>query len=406
MTTNTITTPGFLPSFDLTASTRPNSTVDGIRDHDKQVYSKILKSVKIQKKFWTERQNRSVSLGLPTLSANRWPDFQKVLSSLKEGYDAGVWQDPVVVAVPGKLIRDAVKNDPNFAIFWDIRECGFHYLAPYQGDPETEWYLQVCDGRHRQTLEAAKQGIPEFDTFDELREYKWDCQVTFWRGVWDATTVMQKCVELYLDLNKKKIRKPSQSDCLGAEYQAGNTDIIDDVKRLEKIGVYVEGGKRKYGDKNGLKTKYGVISRIGLHNPMLNDTLLSEAVRIIRSGRCFQLLRDPSFQSGAFDYANATLIVGLAHALRVCKQITHNGCKVIFESWLADELKSGTDKPCQRWNDLGGNQDNKNAESVALGVLLDFRTHLKFLSDNKLPGSSYYNGVVEEQIRDSLFPKK
>lgn len=408
MTNNTILISGensATPFSNMFVSTRPDASADGIRGTDIDKYKKLLKEVKNQRAFWSPRQTLEVPLGLPTISANRWPDIGKILSSVtRDGFDPGIWQDPVVVAVPGELIRDKMSDDI-FREKWDIRESGFFKISKGQGHAIKEWYLQICDGRHRQTLEAARQGAPAFYKFDELTNLFWKCQVTFWEGPADADRALKDAAKLYLDITKKKIRKPSAADCLGAEYLRGDDETQKNIARLECIGVWVHGGKRAYGDLDGVLTKYGVITQRGLKDSRLNDTLLKEAVRLIRLNRDDYDPQDR--KKGNHIPVNASLIVGIAHALNVCPQIQKNGTQKQFEKWFADiSTAQGNNQLAVDWNEKGGNQDNKNAESIALGMLRIFHNKLKSLAEKGQDGKSLYKGIDLKDIESKLFPPK
>ena len=392
-------------SQNIFVSTRPDASPDGIRETDLSKYKKLLEAVKIQKGRWSARQTVEVPLGLPTISANRWPDIGKILSSVQQdGFDPGIWQDPVVVAIPGELIRSNM-SDPLFVGKWDIRESGFFMMSKGQGHPIKEWYLQICDGRHRQTLEAARQGAPAFCEFDELTNLVWKCQVTFWNGAANAEQALESAAKLYLDITKKKIRKPSAADCLGAEYLAGDNVTQSNIARLEKIGVWVHGGKRPYGDLSGVLTKYGVITDRGLHDKRLNDALLTDAVRLVRLNRDDYDPQDRNI--GNHIPVNASLIVGIAHALNVCPQLQKNGTQKQFEKWFADiSTAQGNNKLAVEWKKLGGDKDNKDAESTALGMLKDFHSKLKSLAEKNHDGKSLYKGIDLAEIELKLFPPK
>ena len=57
------------------------------------------------------------------------------------------------------------------------------------------------------------------------------------------------------------------------------------------------------------------------------------------------------------------------------------------------------------WKEKGGNQDNKYAESVALGMMDDFKsTRLKKAMKQGEENRSAYHAVVIETIREKLFP--
>ena len=102
-----------------------------------------------------------------------------------------------------------------------------------------------------------------------------------------------------------------------------------------------------------------------------------------------------------------TLSAALAHANRVVPELTDgNGVQTMFEDWFKDLLKNNTsDDLVSTWKDLGGNQDNKYAESVALGMLNDFKgTRLKKAMKEGEKNKSAYHDIVIDDIKAKLFP--
>ena len=385
-----------------TASIHPDSRRDSytLTDGDKKKFNAAKKKA-VQ--WWSQPEYLSLPLNLPTLSDNRWTDFGKILLNLKDGYNAAIDREPLVIAIPGAFVRQAMIADTKFESEWDIRSEGF-WTHPETG---IEWYLQVLDGRHRQVIQAAIQQHPEFNSFSELKG-SWSCKTVFLKNVTvhNIEEIFKKAVDafkqahrLYLEVNVKKIRKPSASHNLGAEIRSGDPEANKHIVRMEKIGYYVVGGKQSYGDTTGIKTNWSLFRRDALKDPRLNDVLLVQAATWIKM--------DPTFHCDKT--YSPTLPPGLAHANRALPELTDgNGLQTIFEDWFKDQLKNKTsDDLVSYWKELGGNQDNKYPESVALGMLTEFKsTRLKkAMKEGEKNKSAYYDIVIDD-IKAKLFPPK
>jgi hypothetical protein len=228
-----------------------------LNETQKKSYAKAINYAKKKNSFWSERAPIWVPLNIPTLSDNRWTDVSKATSNLKNGFESALFQMPLVVAIPGDLVEEACLKNPTFKSTWDIHPEGF--WTDIKGK---KWYLQVCDGRHRQLIKAAEIGHPEFDNFADLKG-AWECQVVFAQGVESVDQIDQAFMQahrLYLDINSKKIRKPSASNNLGAEIRSGDREANQNIVRMENTGFWVEGGKNGYGDINGVKNQIFNIS--------------------------------------------------------------------------------------------------------------------------------------------------
>lgn len=381
---------------------RPN---DGITEQDKKQYEKLLKYARKKNKNWSERRTAIVPLNIPTLSDNRWTNFGRITASVKDsGIDEGIRNKPVIVAIPGELVRKAMADVPGFTEYWEISDTGFFQMSAGPGKHIQEWYLMVCDGRHRQVMRAAEINHPLFDSFKELKG-TWEGEVTFWEGEDDAITAMRMAHKLYLDINKRKIRTSSGQDCLGSLVAIGDAKTLSEVSRMKEIGVWVEGGKRPFGDYPGVKTKYALFARDGLRNTELNDDLLKKAVNLIKKLDIY----DPTNATVGKDIIiSSTLITGLAHAYRVFPKLANgNGMQTEFEKWFLSKIDNeGTDQWVEKWKAAGGNQDNKYAESVALGMLDDFKKKLLLLKNRKGKHNSLYGELTIDDISFALFPPK
>ena len=379
----------------VTNSRRDSYSLD---ETQKKHYAKAVKYAKTKNKFWTERIPMDVPLNIPTLSDNRFTHVEKATANLKNGFEPALFQMPLVVAIPGKFVKDACLKDPTFKDRWDVRPEGFWNIN--QGSEDSEFYLQVCDGRHRQLIKAAELGHPEFNNFSELQG-SWECQVVVAqtvKSVDDVEEAFKQAHRLYLDINSKKIRKPSASDNLGAEIRSGDQEANQNIVRMENTGFWVEGGKNGYGDLTGVKTKYAIFRRDALKNPMINDVLLAQSSKWIKL--------DNGFNS-KIEYS-PTLAAALALVqVVVPKLVGGNGVQSVFESWLANKLSDNSSADLvSYWKELGGNQDNRYAESVALGMMTDFKsTRLKKAMKQGEEHKSAYHAVVLETIKEKLFPK-
>lgn len=371
-------------------------------ENQKKQYLKAVKYAKKSKTFWSARTPMDVPLNIPTLSDNRFTDVSKVVTNLKDGFDPALFQLPLVVAIPGKAVREACAKDPNFIEEWDIRPEGFWNINQgIEGHENDELYLQVCDGRHRQLIWAAHIGHPDFDDFADLNGM-WECQVVFASGIEsykDTVQAFREAHGLYLDINSKKIRKPTAENNLGAEIKKGDPEAVKNIERMKKIGFWVEGGKNPYGDTNGVKTKYSLFRRDALKNPMINDDLL------IQAGKWIKL--DAGFKTD--QVYSPTLAAALALIQVVVPKLTAgNGMQSMFESWFKNKISDNDNADLVScWKELGGNQDNKYAESVALGMMIDFKsTRLKKAMKQGQQHKSAYNDVVIDSITEKLFPPK
>jgi hypothetical protein len=366
----------------------------------KKQYAKAVKYAKKKKTFWSDRIPLNVPLNIPTLSDNRSTDISKVVTNLKDGYESALFQLPLVVAIPGKAVEAACAKDPNFIEYWDIRPEGFWNQCPESDTDEFFFYLQVCDGRHRQVIYAASEEHPEFSDFSELNGM-WECQVVFATSVEtyeDTVQAFELSHGLYLDVNSKKIRKPTAENNLGAEIKKGDPEATKNIARLIKTGFWVEGGKNGYGDLSGIKTRYALFRRDALKNPMINDSLLCQAAKWIKL--------DTGFKTNTV--YSPTLAAALALVQVVVPKLTAgNGMQSLFEDWFKNKI-SDNDNPdlVSHWKELGGNQDNKYAESVALGMMTDFKgTRLKKAKKQGEQYKSAYDDIVLEAIEEKLFPK-
>lgn len=404
-----------MSNFDTVIQSYPTNFTVGkqrrpdVLDKDKSAYKKLLKAVQKTVPNWSDHSTTIVPLCIPNLGEGRFTDISKVVSNVsKEGYDPGIYEQPLAVAIPGKLVRQAIKEDKTFVKRWNIKESGFVRLSEYIVDEHgqqqmvcQEWYIQLCDGNHRRVLQAARQQHPEFDSYDELKG-TWACRLTKalkCNNVSDVERYFALAHELYVNINVKKIRKPSKSDTLGAEWMSGNEEIRRDVERMMLLGVYVDGGKRKYGDEFGVKTKYSIFKRDCLSNPHFNDDVLQQSIKWVKL--------DPDWVPG--NYCSPSLIGCFGWAQIVASILTNgNGMQSEFESWLATMLSSSTsDELFSRWKELGGNQDNKYSESACFGMLQEFKTkRLKKLAKIKNGHQSLYGSIVLEKVYDDLFVKK
>jgi hypothetical protein len=367
---------------------------------DQKHFEKIKKYCKTTKKNWSTRKLKYVPLNIPTLADNRYTEFNKIFNHAKDGFDPGIFQAPVVVAIPASIVKDAIAKRPTLITedLWDIRPEGFIKIDG------NDYYAMVCDGRHRQVLEAAHQQHPPFNNFSDLTG-DWECQVTFANAnllndpVDEFTKWFQLSHKLYIDINNKKIRKPSSQDNLGAEIRMGDKDAIANIDRMKKTGFWVEGGQRPFGDPEGVKTKYSIFRRDALKDPRLNDSLILQTSKWIKL--------DPDFDK------NVTYSPSLAPALALAivvepKILDGNGTQTAFESWLKEQLGSNSSEDLvSYWKELGGNQDNKYSESICLGMFTDWKsTKLKKSQKSNLKNKSVYHYIVLDKIEDKLFPKK
>ena len=245
-----------------TASIHPSSRRDSytLTEEDKKKFNAAKKKALNTVQWWSQPKYLSLPLNLPTLSDNRWTDFGKILSNLKDGYNPAIDREPLVIAIPGAFVRQAMLMESKFESEWDIRSEGF-WTHP---KTDIEWYLQVLDGRHRQVIQAAIQQHPEFNSFSELKGF-WICKTVFLKNVTvdNIEEIVRKAIDafkqahrLYLEVNVKKIRKPSASHNLGAEIRSGDPEANKHIVRMEKLGYWVEGGKQPYGAIGGIKTKW------------------------------------------------------------------------------------------------------------------------------------------------------
>ena len=341
----------------IPAINQKNSNSYSVSPEDQKIFEKIKKSVKSVNKYWSPRELKQVPLNIPTLSDNRQTLFNKVALNAKDGFDPGIFQAPVVVAIPASIVEDACSKDKSLITDWDIQPEGFVNID------NQEWYVMVCDGRHRQVLEAAHQQHPAFTDFSKLTG-NWECQVTFAKcnttndSKEEFIKAFQLAHKLYIDINSKKIRKPSGQDNLGAEIRMGDNEAIANIERMKKTGFWVEGGQRPFGDPNGVKTKYSIFRRDALKDPRLNNSLLLQASKWIKL--------DPDWNKD-ITYS-PSLAAALALAIVVePKVLDGNGTQTAFESWLKEQLGgNGSEALVSKWKEIGGNQDNKYSESIWL----------------------------------------
>jgi len=371
-----------------------------VSSEDKKIFEKILKSCKITKPNWSRRKSKYIPLNIPTLADNRYTEFKTIHKHSGDGFDPGIFQAPVVVAIPASVVEDAIAKQPTLITedLWDIRPEGFIKIDG------NDYYAMVCDGRHRQVLEAARQQHPPFDNFSDLTG-DWECQVTFANAnllndpVDEFTKWFQLSHKLYIDINNKKIRKPSGQDNLGAEIRMGDNEAIANIERMKKTGFWVEGGQRPFGDPNGVKTKYSIFRRDALKDPRLNDSLLLQASKWIKL--------DPDWNKD-ITYS-PSLAAALALAIVVePKVLDGNGTQTAFESWLKEQLGGNRSEALvSKWKEIGGNQDNKYSESICLGMFDDWKsTKLLKAQKTNLKNKSVYQYISIERIKDQLFPVK
>jgi hypothetical protein len=130
---------------------------------------------------------------------------------------------------------------------------------------------------------------------------------------------------------------------------------------------------------------------------MINDSLLTQASKWIQLDSAF---------NPRVEYS-PTLAAALALVQVVVPKLTGgNGLQSMFESWLTNKLSDNSSADLvSYWKELGGNQHNNEASSVALGMMTDFKsTRLKKAMKQGEEFRSTYHTVVLEEIQAKLFP--